>query len=154
MGASVDDVRSCECVDNCNKVIVEYKCPWLHRDLDPKKAFLTKEIGGHEIGNKLQLKEDAKYFYQIQMQMFVLGLKSCDFVIWTKKGIKNIEIPYDSTFMDIVCAKLEKFWTSQVVPLMMPAVTDCPDKGNYNYNLTPQVLLCTSYFVIALSNAR
>ena len=100
------------------------------------------------------MKEDAKYFYQIQMQMFVLGLKSCDFVIWTKKGIKNIEIPYNSTFMEIVCAKLEKFWTSQVVPLMMPAVTDCPDQGNYNYNLTPQVVLCTSYFVIALSNAR
>ena len=95
MGASVDDVRSCECADNCNKVIVEYKCPWLHRDLDPKEAFLSKEIGGCQIGNTFQLKRDAKYFYQVQMQMFVLGLKLCDFAVWTTKGIKNVEVPYD-----------------------------------------------------------
>jgi hypothetical protein len=131
MGASVDDIRSCECADNCQNVIVEYKCPWLHRDLDPKEAFLTKEIGGCEIGNTFRLKRDAKYFYQIQMQMFVLGLKSCDLVVWTTKGIKNIEIPYESTFMETVCIKLEKFWISQVVPLMLPAVSDLPNQGTY-----------------------
>ena len=130
MGASVDDVRSCECAQNCDQVIVEYKCPWLHKELDPKEAFLTKEIGGQRIGNKLQLKRDAKYFYQIQMQMFVLGLKLCDFVVWTKKGITTIEISHDPTFTKAVCAKLEKFWTSQVVPLMLPTAAHISNQGN------------------------
>ena len=129
IGASVDDVRSCECVQNCDRVIVEYKCPWLHKELSPKEAFLTKEIGGQQIGNKLQLKRDAKYFYQIQMQMFVLGLKLCEFVVWTKKGITTIQVPHDSTFTKTVCAKLEKFWISQVVPLMLLTAVHIPNQG-------------------------
>jgi hypothetical protein len=35
-GASVDNIRSCECACECKDVLVEYKCPWVHRDLDPK----------------------------------------------------------------------------------------------------------------------
>ena len=50
------------------------------------------------VGNQLQRK--AKYyFYQVQMKMYVLGLKACDFVVWTRNGIKCVEIVFDPQFI-------------------------------------------------------
>ena len=66
MGASVDNIRSCECACKCKDVVVEYKCPWVHRNLDPKEAFVTKEIGGVKLGEKYSLKPNSKYYYQVQ----------------------------------------------------------------------------------------
>ena len=51
--------------------------------------------------------------------MHLTGLEMCDFVVWTKKGIKSVYVPYDPAFMAVVTAKLERFWVGQVVPLMM-----------------------------------
>ena len=52
------------------------------------------------VGNKLQLQRKAKYyFYQVQMKMYVLGLKACDFVVWTRNGIKCVEIVFDPQFI-------------------------------------------------------
>ena len=115
----IDNIRSCECACECKPVIVEYKCPMSHKDKDPKEAFLTPEIGGCVVGNTLKLERKAKYFYQVQMQMFVLGLKACDFVVWTRKGIKCVEILFDPQFMVDVSKKLERFWIGQVLPLMI-----------------------------------
>ncbi|CAH3035244.1 unnamed protein product [Porites lobata] len=44
--------------------------------------------------------------------MFVSGLTLCIFVVWTNKGIFTVEVTYDPSFMSVVCAKLEKFWTT------------------------------------------
>ena len=39
LGASVDNVRGCEYVSNCKRVVLEYKCPWVHRYKNAKEAF-------------------------------------------------------------------------------------------------------------------
>ena len=44
MGASVDDLRSCECSSKCGNAVVEYKCPWVHRNNDPKEAFVSQQV--------------------------------------------------------------------------------------------------------------
>ena len=135
MSASVDNVRSCECACSCMEVVVEYKCPWVHKDVNPKEAFLSAEVGGLQVGKDFQLKTNAKYYYQVQMQMYVIGLLSCDFVVWTTKGIHCVEVPYNGIFMVDVLIKLEKFWLTQVVPLLMSEkMTMCPTKVIlYNY---------------------
>ena len=92
VGTSVDNIRSCDCACKCKDVVVEYKCPWVHRDLDPKEAFLTKEIGGVKLGKKDSLKANAKYYYQVQL--------------------------VDKKFMQLVLLKLEKFWVSPVASLL------------------------------------
>ena len=46
IGASPDNVTKCKCKPLCDSVVVEFKCPWSHKDLDPKEAFLKPEIGG------------------------------------------------------------------------------------------------------------
>ena len=99
-------------------MVVEYKCPWVHCNLDPKEAFLTKEIGGVKLGETYSLKPNSKYYYQVQMALFVTGLDKSDFVVWTNKGIYCVEVLVDKRFMQLVLLKLEKFWVTQVVPLL------------------------------------
>ena len=123
LGASVDNIQKCQCSDGCPFKVVEYKCPWKHRDLDPKQAFLTPEIGGIKNGNEFSLNPTSQYYFQVQLQMFVSELTLCTFVVWTRKGIFTVEVPYNPSFMSNVCAKLEKFWTSQVFPFMIAEVS-------------------------------
>ncbi|XP_068732725.1 uncharacterized protein [Montipora capricornis] len=119
LGASVDNIQKCQCSKGWPNTVVEYKCPWKHRDLHPKEASLTPEIGGIRNGDGFALKSTSKYYFQVQLQMFVSGLKLCQFVVWTKQGIFSVEVPYDVTFISNVCAKLERFWIGQVLPFLM-----------------------------------
>ena len=66
VGASVDNIRTCSCEDNCPDVVVEYKCPWKHRHIPPKEAFLSPEIGGEINGNTFTLKSGSRYYMQVQ----------------------------------------------------------------------------------------
>ena len=121
LGVSVDNIRRCKCTPDCGVAIVEYKCPWVHRDNDAKKAFVSKEIGGIYTGHSYYLQKSSKYFYQVQMQLYVFGAKICDFVVCTAKGIHVVPVPFEPSFMHSVCVNLEKFWVTQVVPLLLEA---------------------------------
>ena len=79
------------------------------RDLHLKQAFLTPEICGIQTGKKFALKSTSNYYFQVQLQMFVSGLTLCIFVVWIDMGIFTVEVPYDPSFMSVVCAKLVKF---------------------------------------------
>ena len=85
LGASLDNIQQCQCSDGCPNKVVEYKCPWKHRDLHPKDAFLTPEIGGIKNGEDFALKPSSKYYFQLQLQMFVSELTFNILVVWTKK---------------------------------------------------------------------
>ena len=56
--------------------------------------------------------------------MCVLGLKACDFVVWTRKGIKCVEIIFDPHFITDVTGKLERFQIRQVLPLIISGPVD------------------------------
>jgi hypothetical protein len=110
LGASVDDLRHCECEKGCPIAVVEYKCPWKHRDITPKEAFLTPEVGGQQKDKHFTLKRNCRYY----------KLCLCDFVIWTKLGIFSVEIPFDKLFIWSVVERLQEFWVNHVLPFMMP----------------------------------
>ena len=78
LGASPDNITNCMCTPPCASIVIEYKCPWSHKELDPKEAFLQPEIGGMSLNDKFFLKEKSRYFYQIQLLMHVAGLENCD----------------------------------------------------------------------------
>ena len=67
LGASPDNIRTCQCSKGCPNIVVEYKCPWKHRELHPKQAFLTKEIGGAQSNGTFYLTPNSKYYYQIHI---------------------------------------------------------------------------------------
>ena len=93
LGASVDNIQKCQCSKGCPNTVKECKCPWKHRDLHPKEAFLTPETGGIRNGGGFALKSTSKYHFQVQLQMFVDGLKLCQFVVWTKQGFPLLRNP-------------------------------------------------------------
>lgn len=123
LGASLDNVRKCQCSTDCPDVAVEYKCPWKHQDKHPKDAFLTPQIGGVVIDNSLTLSTSSPYYFQAQAQLYVAELSQCDLVVWTKQGIYTHCIGFNAAFMKDVCHKLEVFWLTNVLPVMMASVT-------------------------------
>ena len=78
-----------------DEILVELKCPFSMRHLKPQEIeklsksqqqsfFCKKE------GNKLKVKENHCYLWQIQTQMYVCKAKECLFVVQTPNGI-NVE---------------------------------------------------------------
>ena len=125
LGASLDNIRQCQCSDHCPPVIVEYKCPWKHRDLQPKEAFLTKEIGGVKVGEDFKLLQKSQYYFQVQLQMFVANIFLCDLVVWTNKGIFTcIKVKFNANFFEKVLEKLETFWKKYVLSYMIFQLLD------------------------------
>ena len=124
IGASLDNIRSCQCSTGCPDVVVEYKCPWKHQDKHPKDAFITPEVGGVKKGNVLALSPSSKYYFQVQLQMYVANLTECDLVIWTGQGIYTNHVKSDPAFMESVCHKLEIFWKINVLPVMLASVSE------------------------------
>jgi hypothetical protein len=83
-----------------------------------KKHFYLQEFGGEINGNTFTLKSGSRYYMQVQLEMFVTELDSCDFVVWTEHGILSVSIPYDETCMENALAKPERFWMHHVLPVM------------------------------------
>lgn len=67
--------------------IVEIKCPFSVKDEKPQKVKYLSS--GH-------LKTTHRYYTQVQMQMHVSEIHSCDFVVWTPKGIYIQGIKYNA----------------------------------------------------------
>ena len=132
IAASVDNIRLCSCATNCPNIVVEFKCPMKHRNISPNEAFLTPEVGGKKAGNKFFLKPTCPYYTQVQIQMFVTRLKSCDFVVWTEHGIMSVQVQYDAVFMDKTIDKLQRFWMNYVLPFMVKKLSISLEiKGNF-----------------------
>ncbi len=120
IGASVDNIRHCACEEGCPAVVVEYKCPWKHKDKMPKEAFLTPEVGGQQQNKHFTLKKNCQYYFQVQIQMFVYKLQLCDFVIWTRCGVFVVEVPFDELFVVPLVEKFQTFWLDHVLTVMLP----------------------------------
>lgn len=109
IGASLDDIRKCQC---CGPSVVELKCPFTGKDLDPKIAFLLPI----DKNGKYFLDENHIHYFQVQTCMAVSGFKTCDFVTYTSKGIFVITINFNVKFWETVVATVFKFYCKQIVP--------------------------------------
>ena len=85
IGASLDSTRKFHC---CDPSVVEIKCPFKGKDLDPKIAFLLPTVSGKKDENgNFFLDKNSQHYPQVETDMVFSGLKSCDFVTYTSKGI-------------------------------------------------------------------
>ena len=95
--------------------------PWVKAAvLDPKSAFLSKDVGGKiNFAAKLELNDSHHYYYQVQTEMAVseLLLKS-DFVIYTNKFILIVQIDFNKQFWEEVIAKVTKLYKKQLIPAL------------------------------------
>ena len=115
--ASPDGLMSCSC--HREKQLVEVKCPWSARNIDPCDAvangtikYIREENGtfslipGHPSG----------YYEQVQGTMAITGTKRCNFVVWTLAGVLVLPVEFDEDFWaDIAKPMLVKFFNDYVV---------------------------------------
>ena len=77
-GAILDGIRKCQC---CDPTVLEIKCPFKWKYLDPKVSFLLPSVGGKkDKDGKYFLGENHLRYFQVQTGMAVSGLETSDFV--------------------------------------------------------------------------
>ena len=81
---SVDGIFCCKCH---GPKVVEIKCPYAKRFDNPKDVSRERV-------------ENNDYLYQIQIGIY--EMKTCDFVIYTTKGINVVNIEFNWEFFDTI----------------------------------------------------
>jgi len=103
--ASANGIVSCSCH---GKRILEIKCPWSARDLDPLEAIETgviTYIGTANNAYTLKPGDSRGYFEQVQGTMAIVGVPKCDFVLWTTRGMLTFEVTYIITCFGEFCCQ-------------------------------------------------
>lgn len=93
LAASPDGMINCTC---CGEGVVEIKCPFNGREESARELTASKTSCISLIGDKVVLKKDHQYYYQIQMQMVACDVKYGDFVLWTLKDFIVLRIYKDA----------------------------------------------------------
>ena len=113
IAASPDQIISCDCH---GEGLLEIKCPWSASYTVPSPSSCAYL---HEVDNIVKLKTNHKYYYQIQGQMGVAGVKYCDFWVFTYKGHHLETIEFDEEFWKNVINSIDNFWTKYVAPILI-----------------------------------
>jgi len=97
--ASPGGTVHCNC---CGKGLVEIKCPYSAKDLDPEAIRGKPQSCLTERG----VSTTYSYYTQIQGKLLITEMDYCDLVIWTKKGIAIERIYPDINFTEKLVIKL------------------------------------------------
>jgi len=113
--ASPDGIVKCQCHP---LRLLEIKCPYGARDMDIESAVQCKKIMYLKEQDGLwELKETSEgYYTQVQTTMAVCGLTSCDFVVFTKKDIVVIHVPFDPLYWNNILHSALCFYEEYVIP--------------------------------------
>lgn len=84
LAATPNMLVECSC---CGAGVAEVKCPWKVKD--GRLTDLLKDANScvREVDGELKLKPTHRYYYQIQVQMFVCKKSYADFVLWNAQEI-------------------------------------------------------------------
>ena len=97
--------------------LVEFKNPYSARDMTIDEA--VRKVKNfclcYSSDQKLQLKDNHEYYYQIQCAMYCTNRKWCDFVVMTKT-IHVQRITFSDKFWSTVLPKLKTFYFTAVLP--------------------------------------
>jgi len=92
LAASPDGIISIDC---CGIGTLEIECFFCTRSETPDTVELEYL---NDAAGKTRLKENHKYFYQVQAQLNICKLDYADFVVWTPGGIYVERIIHDEGF--------------------------------------------------------
>ena len=113
LGASPDRIRYCKCH---GKTLVECKSLFSKRNLLPGIAASEKLV---KTTKGFKLKEKTSWYYQIQGQMFITGVRHTDLVIYTNKGILVVPVKFNEEFCLQMVKKLQVFFKNFMVPELL-----------------------------------
>jgi len=107
--------------DNNLLKVVEIKCPSVLKDKHPKDFEMlpkqqerTFSLRRDEEG-RITIKRDHAHYFQVQFQMYVMRVKTCDYVLWSKLGFLIIPVPYDENFWYPVKDRLHEIHRNLIV---------------------------------------
>lgn len=67
----------------------------------------------------IQMNRKHQYYYQVQMQMYVLDVNYCDFVAWNKLKLLTIRVLKDQAFWDVEYPKTTIFFYQVILPELL-----------------------------------
>ena len=118
IGASPDGISTCKCKAVHSRKLVEVKCPYSFRIMNAKDA--AKEKGLKEGSNgELQMDNTCPYFPQVQGQMGVCRVDTCDLVVYTAKGITVVPVQFDNQYFMNMLEKLHAFFVNIILSKIM-----------------------------------
>ena len=114
LGCSLDGIASCRCRVKHQDRLVEIKCPYSKRLVTPKEASADCAVRNDD--GKWIIDKNHKYYAQIQGQCGIVGLKTCELVIFTTKGIHVVTVPFDVDYFQYMSRVLRCFVTQLYIP--------------------------------------
>ena len=110
IAVSPDLKVKCNC---CGEGLVEIKCPYSIKETIPSADNLDYLV---EINDKVSLKKNSNYYFQIQGQMAVTETAYTDFFVFTTHGNLLERTERDPSFWADLLMKLEWFWINCLAP--------------------------------------
>jgi hypothetical protein len=116
LAASPDLIVDCECH---GQGLCEIKSPYKTCHLVPAHTHIKylENADGHS-----KLTRNSDYYFQVQAQMGVTGLKYCDFFVYTMHGYHMERIEFDKEMWDVIRSRSLRFWRDYVVPRIEQSV--------------------------------
>ena len=107
LSASPDGMVKCGCHGTS---LLEIKCPYKWRFTGVEEAMDDPDFF---VANGC-LKKSHKYWTQVQIQMFVCGVKHCDMAILLK-DLLVISIEFDPSYIQEIIPKLYNYWSKHIL---------------------------------------
>lgn len=110
--------------------IIEMKCPFSARGLDPDEAIKSKKITFWKYDLRTQtiaINKKHPYYYQVQGQLNITQKSFCIFAVWTGKmhNLKTERIEIDRNFFQLeMLPKLLVFYNKWLVPEIIDSRID------------------------------
>ena len=132
-GASPHSVIYCSC---CKYGCLEVKCPLSLKDKSLKEAihkgaFYVTYDSGSEI---YELDRAHQYYFQVQLEIYILKVEFCNFMVWTPMGFLIIRIDRDDEFITDMLNKCDLFWFDTILPELLTR-----KRENENINVTGKI---------------
>ena len=111
IGPLPDSNIDCSC---CGSGLLEKKCPSSIKREKPSHENLSFLTPGEN--DKVTLKQNHPYFYQVQRQMGVTRKNHCDFFVYTHFGIHQEKITLNLEILKNILQTLQRFWYKYLAP--------------------------------------
>lgn len=98
--------------------LLEIKCPYSCEntpiaDIEKKTSFVPYLI--FDDFGYLKLKESDKYYTQVQVSMYILGIKTCHFFVFSSQDQIHLKLKRDECFLSSLVPKLEMFYFNNFI---------------------------------------
>ena len=116
MGASPDGVIECTC---CGRGVLEIKCPFSCRNTSLLERINESSYFLQQYNGETTLNVYHSYYFQVQAQLKLCGVRYCDFVVWREGEIFMQRIYLDEPFISIIFDKAAQFIKLAILPELL-----------------------------------